>query len=134
MAIETHATGDGKFFHTTSDFVDCPNCGGIIPMIEHSEGGITACSCGWLAEKGDPDSPDARTEEIVERFIQHDKLVDQAKDMREVLQKIAALPLETDELESAQNEYEARSGADAEETLCRLIRICRETLKEQEEG
>lgn len=84
MAIEQHGTGT-MAFHTTSDFVDCPNCGGIIAMVEHPGGEIKACGCGWLAEKDDPHSPDTRINEIVERFNKWPEMLEENARLRNAL-------------------------------------------------
>lgn len=116
MAIEQHGTGTTAF-HTTSDFVDCPNCGGIIAMVGHPEGGITACACGWLAERGDPDSPDAHTGEIVDRFNKWPEMKEENAILRNALVRCA-------------EELEAELERDPGVILIRdLLEVCRVALR-----
>jgi rubredoxin len=68
MAIQHHACTGGDF-HTTTDFWECPNCGGLNAEIrthkDTTDTGNDACQCGWLP---DGSEPDARVEELIQAF------------------------------------------------------------------
>lgn len=61
------------------------------------------------------------------------RLAEKVRILEEALVMVAAHPLETDEDDEDVEEYERRSGSDAEEMLCICIRTARAALEATEE-
>lgn len=86
MAIEWHGPKDGAGFRTTSDFLDCALCDGIIPSTGRPDEIVTCPSCG--SEHHAEDLADARVDEIMSRLSERDRLAGRARILREALTTI----------------------------------------------